>query len=191
MCNTNHLLRPHLCKVKKKNIKYPRKTKASKYVTKLFVAVLLILGGCDKEEQWAIVPNPIIPNANKRNEIIVATIPLGTASHYTVLAANTIVNHEESIILGDVGVGSKSIIGFKSNKTYSKTNSNKTNSAKGEITGAVYASNARVSQAHNNAVLSYYFLINQPPDIVYKNINQLDDLTFTPGIYYLDRKSVV
>jgi hypothetical protein len=170
--------------MKRNRIKDLKKRIASNFVTRFLVIVLLLVAGCNKELQWTIKPELAILNKAKRNGIITASIPLGNASPYIVLVANTIVNQEESIIRGDVGVGSKSTTGLKSELKISKPNSIKVNTIKGKVIGPIHTSSAKVEQAHNDAVLSYYFLINQSPDIVFKNINQLDEQTLSPGIYY-------
>ncbi len=169
--------------MKTNKIKYLRKWSASNFVTKLLVIAFLLLAGCNNEQQWAINPVPLISNANKFIEIEIASMSIRKISAFIVLASNTIINYGESVIQGNVGVGANSITGFQSESMNHKTSSIKDNKIKGKVVGTVNTSSANVEQALNDEVLLYYFMVNQTPDIVYKTINQLDEQTFTPGIY--------
>lgn len=170
--------------MKRNNLKDQKISKASKFITKLLVVVLLIVSGCEKENHWDINSTPIAPLVNNLNGIISATMSLGRAANFAVLATNTVVNSGESIIVGDVGVGSKSTTGLKSRSKKSETKATIANPIKGDIIGTLYTSSALVNQAHNDAVLSYHFLINQNPDIVFRRIVNIDNQTFSPGIYH-------
>jgi hypothetical protein len=164
--------------VKRYKILYPTKRAPSNSITKLLAIILLFVGGCDRDDQWAFDPGYPTPTDAKRNEILMPPSALGRASAYAALASNTIESSDESIIQGDVGINLNSI------KQIQTESEGSTTSLKGILSGAVYTSSARVEQAINDAALLYYSIINRPPDIVYNSIIQINEQTFTPGIYY-------
>jgi hypothetical protein len=51
------------------------------------------------------------------------------------------------------------------------------------VSGTIYAGGPVAAEAHNDAVVTYTYLVAQTPDTTYSGVTQLNGMTFTPGVY--------
>ena len=123
-------------------------------------------------------------SVNAMNAVSAASIPLGSASTFTVLGATTVTNAGASLFNGNLGVSPGSAItGFQPTPINTISGPGTVTSGLGLVSGTIYAAGPVAAQAHNDAVLAYNFLVAQVPDTTYAGVTQLDGLIFTPGVY--------
>ena len=111
------------------------------------------------------------------------SVPVGTTS-FAVLAATTVTSDGLSVITGDLGVSpGTAITGFQPTPINTISGPGTVTGGLGMVTGTIYAGGPVAAQAHNNAVVTYNYLVAQVADTTYSGVTQLDGMTFTPGIY--------
>jgi hypothetical protein len=112
------------------------------------------------------------------------SIPTGGASSFAVLAGTTVTNDGASVITGDLGVSPGSAItGFQQSPFNTISGPGTVTPGLGIVNGTIYAGGPVAAQAHNDAVLTYNYLVAQVADTTYSGVTQLNGLTFTPGVY--------
>ncbi|MDZ7646159.1 MAG: ice-binding family protein [Cytophagales bacterium] len=116
----------------------------------------------------------------------VATVNLGTAADYVVLAKTAISNVPTSAITGDLGL-SPAAESFVTGFTLTAATGYSTAT---EVTGKVYAADQasptpiNLTTAVNNMVTAYNDAAGRPtPDFVELGAGDLSNLTLTPGLY--------
>lgn len=113
-----------------------------------------------------------------------ASVPLGSAGSFAVLAGTTVTNAAASQINGDLGVApGTAITGFEPAPTNTIEGPGTVTPGLGIVEGTIYASGPVAVAAHNDALLAYNFLVAQVPDTILGPVYQLDGLTLTPGTY--------
>jgi len=111
------------------------------------------------------------------------SVPVGT-TNFAVLAATTVTSDGLSVITGDLGVSpGTAITGFQPIPTNSISGPGTVTAGLGVVTGTIYAGGPVAAQAHNDAVVTYNYLVAQVADTTYAGVTQLDGMTFTPGVY--------
>lgn len=116
-----------------------------------------------------------------------APVPLGTAATFGVLGASTVTNTGPSYISLNLGVSpGTAITGFQPEPLNDISGTGTVTAGLGLVESTIYAGGPLAAQAHNDAVLTYQYLINLEADTTYAGVSQLDGLTFGPGIYAFD-----
>ncbi len=111
------------------------------------------------------------------------SVPVGTTS-FAVLAATTVTSDGLSVITGDLGVSpGTAITGFQPIPINSIAGPGTVTGGLGMVTGTIYAGGPVAAQAHNDAVITYNYLVAQVADTTYAGVTQLNGMTFTPGVY--------
>ena len=111
------------------------------------------------------------------------SVPVGTTT-FAVLAATTVTSDGLSVITGDLGVSpGTAITGFQPTPINSIAGPGTVTGGLGMVTGTIYAGGPVAAQAHNDAVVTYNYLVAQVADTTYSGVTQLDGMTFTPGVY--------
>ncbi|MFH0894657.1 MAG: ice-binding family protein [Bacteroidota bacterium] len=153
--------------------------KTNKLLTTLAIVSVVLIAGCKKDE-FAPANSNSIPVQTK----VLATVPLGGASNFAVLAGTTVTNDGASLFTGDLGVSpGTAITGFQPAPINTIMGPGTVTAGLGIVNGTIYAGGPVAAQAHNDAVIAYNFLVAQVPDTIYSGVSQLDGLTFTPGVY--------
>ena len=156
-----------------------------KLLTTFAVVTAVLMSGCSKDEFARNEFNP----ANADSDLIQyqamsATVPLGSAATFAVLAGTTITNAEASVITGNIGVSpGTALTGFQPVPINSIAGPGTVTSGLGLVNGTIYAGGPVAAQAHNDAVIAYNYLVAQIPGTIYGDVYQLDGQTITPGIY--------
>lgn len=149
-------------------------------LTTLAVASVVMIAGCQKEDS---VPANQSVKAPKAKVVAQSTIPVVGSSTFAVLGATTVTNDGASLINGDLGVSpGTAITGFDLSAN-TIVGPGTVTAGLGIVTGTIYAGGPVATQAHNDAVTLYNYLVAQVPDTTYAGVTQLDGLTFTPGVY--------
>ena len=156
-----------------------------KLLTTLAVVSVVLIAGCNKDELFRNAPD--LSNAKIAADqalSLASTVPLGTASTFAVLAGTTVTNAGVSLITGDAGVSpGTELTGFLATNTIVGPGT-VTGGGEGTVTGTIYAGGAIAAQAHNDAQIAYDYLVAQLPDTTtFGEVQQLNGLTLTPGIY--------
>jgi len=158
--------------------------RTSKLLTTLAIASVVLIAGCNEDELWRNAPDPANWNANPVQTTVLAIVPLGGASNFSVLAGTTVTNDGESLITGDLGVSPGSAIsGFQPVPINTIMGDGTVTAGLGIVNGTIYAGGPVAAQAHNDAVKAYDYLVAQEPNTTYSGVTQLDGRTFTPGVY--------
>jgi len=111
------------------------------------------------------------------------SVPVGTTT-FAVLAATTVTSDGLTVITGDLGVSpGTAITGFQPIPINSIAGPGTVTSGLGMVTGTIYAGGPVAAQAHNDAVVTYNYLVAQVADTTYAGVTQLNGMTFTPGVY--------
>ena len=158
----------------------------SKLLLTLSVITLVLIAGCNKNEQWGNSFDPSNANGNLLNFSKNATSPvnLGAATTFAVLGGTTVTNADSSILTGDLGVSpGTAITGFQPEPINTIMGPGTVTAGAGVVNGTIYAGGPVAAQAHNDAVTAYNFLVAQVPGTIYGDVYQLDGQTITPGIY--------
>ena len=155
-----------------------------KLLTTFAVVTAVLMSGCNKDE---FMRNEFIP-ANSDPDFIqnleMATVPLGSASTFAVLAGTTVTNASASVIAGDLGVSpGTAITGFQPAPLNTIAGPGTVTAGLGLVSGTIYAGGPVAAQAHNDAVIAYNYLVAQVPGTIFGDVYQLDGQTLTPGIY--------
>jgi len=151
----------------------------------LAFAAITLMVGCNNFEEVANSDNNALKNiGDVSSQISSSSVPLGTAVDFAVLGGTTVTNTGASLIDGDLGVSpGTAITGFQPEPINTIAGPGTVTPGLGVVTGTIYAGGAVAAQAHNDAVLTYQFLMAQVPDTTYSGVTQLDGMTFTPGVY--------
>jgi len=113
-----------------------------------------------------------------------ANVNLGTASNFGVLGATTVTNAAASQITGDLGVSpGTAITGFQQPPANTISGPGTVTPGLGLVSGTIYAGGPVAAQAHTDAVNAYNDIVSRTPDTIYSGVTQLDNMTFTPGVY--------
>jgi hypothetical protein len=113
-----------------------------------------------------------------------SAVDLGTAGNFGVLGATTVTNADASQITGDLGVSpGTAITGFQQPPANTISGPGTVTPGLGLVSGTIYAGGPVAAQAHTDAVTAYNALVAQVPDTTYAGVTQLDNMTFTPGVY--------
>jgi Ice-binding-like len=161
----------------------------------VFIASAALFTGCNKEgfnKHNGLGPDNYNFNANQIHGGGITTSPvnLGTAVTFAVLGGTTVTNAGPSVITGDLGVSSGTtssgfaITGFlATNRIVLGPLGTVTSDEPGVVTGTIYAGDAVAAQAHADAQIAYDYLVAQVPTTFFGEVQQLNGLTLTPGIY--------
>ena len=151
------------------------------------VMALVLIAGCQKNEitkensEANMLKSGVMHSSQTLDQ---TTVSLGSASTFAVLGGTTVTNAEASIITGNAGVyPGTALTGFQPVPINKIEGPGTVTAGLGLVTGTIYAGGPVAAQAHNDAVLAYNDLVAQVPDTVYSGVNQLDGMTFTPGVY--------
>ena len=111
------------------------------------------------------------------------SVPAST-TNFAVLAATTVTSDGLTVITGDLGVSpGTAITGFQPTPINSISGPGTVTAGLGMVSGTIYAGGPVAAQAHNDAVVTYNYLVAQVADTTYSGVTQLDGMTFTPGVY--------
>jgi hypothetical protein len=148
-----------------------------------FFTAMIILAGCDSNSPSALNNENDASRSGAFSKTSGESI-LGTASTFAVLGGTTVTNDGASVINGDLGVSpGTAITGFQPSPINTISGPGTVTSGLGIVNGTIYAGGPIATQAHNDAVLAYNYLVAQTPTTVYSGVTQLDGMTFTPGVY--------
>lgn len=157
------------------------------------IAMLLVVlvAGCTKDElapaNSSASSSSALKTTDRNAAISLRTAALVSASNFAVLGGTTVTNDGASLITGDLGVSpGTAITGFQPGPLNTIMGPGTVTGGLGIVTGTIYASGPVAAEAHNVAVTTYNFLMDQVPDTTYSGVTQLDGLTFTPGVYSFD-----
>lgn len=110
-------------------------------------------------------------------------VPVST-TNFAVLAGTTVTNDGLSVITGDAGVSpGTALTGFEPSPINSISGPGTVTDGLGIVSGTIYAGGPVAAQAHNDAVVTYNYLVAQTADTTYSGVTQLNGMTFTPGVY--------
>jgi hypothetical protein len=110
---------------------------------------------------------------------------LGRASSFAVLGGTTVTNAVASVITGDLGVSpGTAITGFQQPPANRISGPGTVTPGLGLVSGTIYAAGPVAAHAHTDAGTAYNDLVNRTPDTIYSGVTQLDNMTFTPGVYH-------
>jgi hypothetical protein len=151
------------------------------------IASAALLAGC-ANQNLDPSPNGKLNTVNLNGKMQTAStaqlvVPLGTTT-FAVLAATTVTSDGLSVITGDLGVSpGTAITGFQPTPINTISGPGTVTSGLGMVTGTIYAGGPVAAQAHNDAVVTYNYLVAQVADTTYAGVTQLNGMTFTPGVY--------
>lgn len=151
------------------------------------IASAALLAGCASQN---LDPSPKgLNTANLSSKSLQASgnsqlvVPVGT-TNFAVLAATTVTSDGLSVITGDLGVSpGTAITGFQPIPINSIAGPGTVTGGLGVVNGTIYAGGPVAAQAHNDAVVTYNYLVAQVADTTYAGVTQLNGMTFTPGVY--------
>ncbi len=156
-----------------------------KKILAALAVVMVAFMGCNKDENMRKGPDLAFERQNAIQAYALNTaVPLGSASTFAVLAGTTITNAETSVITGNMGVSpGTQITGFQPVPMNTIVGPGTVTSGLGLVNGIIYPGGVVASQAHNDAVIGYNYLVAQVPDVIFGDVYQLDGQTITPGVY--------
>lgn len=156
-----------------------------KKILSALAVVTVAFMGCNKDENMRNGPDLAYERQNAIQAYALNTaVPLGSASTFAVLAGTTITNAETSVITGNLGVSpGTAITGFQPIPMNTIVGPGTVTSGLGLVNGTIYPGGVVASQAHNDAVIAYNYLVAQVPDVIFGDVYQLDGQTITPGVY--------
>jgi len=151
------------------------------------IASAALLAGCANQN---LDPSPKglnMANLSGKNlqtaSAVQLVVPTGT-TNFAVLAATTVTSDGLSVITGNLGVSpGTAITGFQPTPINTIAGPGTVTGGLGMVTGTIYAGGPVAAQAHNEAVVTYNYLVAQVADTTYAGVTQLDGMTFTPGVY--------
>lgn len=165
-----------------------QKMKKMKLFSAFTLALCAFLAGCDHYEPMPVdvrQNNLSSDVKNKRSGVArLATLGLGSAESFSVLAATTVTNDGLSLISTDLGVSpGTAITGFQPAPLNTIMGPGTVTAGSGIVTGTIYAGGPVAQAAQADAAIAYNSLISMVPDFVYEGVTQLNGMTFTPGVY--------
>ena len=161
--------------------------KKMKLFSVLTLAFCALLAGCDQYEAMPedVRENRFSAEAKDRNSSAgrLATLGLGSAETFTVLAATSVTNDGASVITGDLGVSpGTSVTGFQPEPLNRIVGTGVT-AGLGLVSGTIYSGGPVAATAQADAAIAYNALVAMVPDFSYSGVTQLHGMTFTPGVY--------
>jgi hypothetical protein len=150
------------------------------------IALAAFLTGCTSQNLDPSGKNLSAANLSG-NALRLANLQLGvpvSTTNFAVLAGTTVTNDGLSVVTGDAGVSpGTALTGFEPSPTNSISGPGTVTGGLGIVSGTIYAGGPVAAQAHNDAVVTYNYLVAQTADTTYSGVTQLNGMTFTPGVY--------
>lgn len=139
-------------------------------LTAIIVLAAIVISGCKKDETSPDTTTPVVTNPNviPRQTTVQATVSLGDANSFAIIAGSSVTNTGATIITGDLGLSpGTSIGGFPP----------------GILNGTLHINDAIANQAKLDMVTSYNDAAGRVATDIVTISGNIGGLTLTPGLY--------